>query len=80
MNVCISIMKDLSLYYTECNCYECLYEYCEGSIVVLYKILNCYEYLYRYYEGFIVVLYWMLIVMNGCMSNTKGQLLCYTEC
>jgi len=57
MNVCISIMKDLSLYYTECNCYECLYEYCEGSIVVLYKILNCYEYLYRYYEGFIVVLY-----------------------
>jgi hypothetical protein len=38
-------------------CHECLYEYCKGSIIVLYIVLSCYEFLYEYYEGFIVVLH-----------------------
>jgi hypothetical protein len=38
-------------------CHECLYEYCEGSIIVLYIVLNCYEFLFEYYEGSSVVLY-----------------------
>jgi len=33
---CMSIMKDLPLYYIECNCHEWLYEYYDGSIVVMY--------------------------------------------
>jgi hypothetical protein len=61
-------------------CHECLYEYCEGSIIVLYIVLNCYEFLFEYYEGSSVVLYSTLTTMNGWMSNMKGLLLCYTEC
>jgi hypothetical protein len=57
-----------------------LYEYCEGSIILLYIVLNCYEFLYEYYEGSIVVLYWTLTIMNGWMNNTKSLLLCYIEC
>jgi hypothetical protein len=38
-------------------CHECLYEYCEGSIIVLYLVLHCLEFFYDYYEGSIVVLY-----------------------
>jgi hypothetical protein len=36
MNDCMSITKDLPLYYIECNCHEWLYEYYERSIIVLY--------------------------------------------
>jgi hypothetical protein len=32
---CMSIMKDLPLYYTECNCYEWLYAYYKGFTIVL---------------------------------------------
>jgi hypothetical protein len=38
-------------------CHECLYEYCEESIIVLYIVLNCYEFLYECYKGSIIVLY-----------------------
>jgi hypothetical protein len=34
-NGCISITKDLLLYFIECKCDEWLYEYFEGSIVVV---------------------------------------------
>jgi hypothetical protein len=37
-------------------CHECLYEYCEGSIIVIYIVLNCYEFLNEYFKGSIVVL------------------------
>jgi hypothetical protein len=37
--------------------HECLYEYYEESIILLYIVLNCYKCLYEYYEGSIVVLY-----------------------
>jgi hypothetical protein len=57
-------------------CHECLYEYCEWSIIVL----NCNKFLYEYYKWSIIVLYWTLTVMNGWMSNTKGLLFCYTKC
>ena len=36
INDCMSIIKDLILYFIECNYDEWLYEYHEGSIVVLY--------------------------------------------
>jgi len=36
--------------------HECLYEYCEGSIIVIYIVLNCYEFLNEYFKGSIVVL------------------------
>ena len=39
-NGCMSIMKDLLLYFIECNCDKWLYEYYEGSIVVLYWTLT----------------------------------------
>jgi len=52
---------------------------------VLQKIYRCiilninyHGWLYEYYEGSIVVLYWILIVMDGWMSNAKGVLLCYS--
>jgi len=61
-------------------CRECLYEYYEGSIIVLYLVLNCYEFLYEYYVGFIVVSYGISTIMNGWMSNTKSLLLYYTKC
>ena len=35
-NFCMSIMSALLMYFIECNCDEFLYEYYEGSIVVLY--------------------------------------------
>jgi hypothetical protein len=38
MNDCMSIMKDLLLCLIECNCDEWLYEYYEGSTVVLYRM------------------------------------------
>jgi EamA domain-containing membrane protein RarD len=38
MNGCISIRKDLPLYFIECNCDERLYENYEGSTVLLYWI------------------------------------------
>jgi hypothetical protein len=38
MNDCMSIMKDVSFYYIECNCYAWSYKYYEGSTVVI--ILN----------------------------------------
>jgi hypothetical protein len=62
------------------NCHECLYEYCKGFIVVLYKMLNCYEYLYVYYERSIVVLYWTLTIMNSCIRIMKDLSLYYIEC
>jgi hypothetical protein len=79
MNSCMSITKNLLLYFIECNCDEWLYEYYKGSTVVF---IECYcdEFLYEYYKGSIVVLYWTLTVMNGWMKNMKGLLLCYTEC
>jgi len=27
-------------------CHQCLYEHCEGSIIVLYIVINCYEFLW----------------------------------
>jgi hypothetical protein len=36
MNSCMSITKNLLLYFMECNCDEWLYEYYEGSIIVFY--------------------------------------------
>jgi len=38
-NGCMSITKDLLLYFIGCNCDEWLYEYYEGSIIVLYWTL-----------------------------------------
>jgi len=38
-NGCVNIMKDLPLYYSECNCDKWLYEYYEGSTVGLYWML-----------------------------------------
>jgi uncharacterized protein YceK len=38
-NGCVSITKDLPLYYIECNCHEWLCEYYERSTVVLYWML-----------------------------------------
>ena len=35
-NGCMSIMRALLLYFIECNSDELLYEYYDGSIVVLY--------------------------------------------
>jgi hypothetical protein len=37
-NECMNITKDLLLYFIECNCDEWLYEYYEGSTVVLYRM------------------------------------------
>jgi hypothetical protein len=72
----LSIMKDLLLYFIGWNCDEWLYEYTKD--LLLYFIECIYdEWLHEYYEGSIVVLYWILIVMNGWMSNTKGVLLWY---
>jgi hypothetical protein len=39
MNGCMSITKDLLLFFIECNCDEWLYEYYKGSTVVLYWML-----------------------------------------
>jgi hypothetical protein len=39
MNGCMNITKDLLLYFIECNCDEWLYEYFEGSTIVLYWML-----------------------------------------
>ena len=36
--------------------------------------------MYENYEGSVAILYWTLTIMNGWMSNTKGLLLCYSEC
>jgi hypothetical protein len=38
MNGCMNITKDLLLYFIECNCDEWLYEYYEGSTIVLYQM------------------------------------------
>jgi len=38
MNGCMNIMKDLLLYFIECNCDEWLYAYYEGSTVVVYRM------------------------------------------
>jgi hypothetical protein len=38
LNGCISITKDLLLYFIECNCYEWLYEYYKGSTVIFYQM------------------------------------------
>jgi hypothetical protein len=35
-NGCMSITKDLLLYFIECNCDEWLYEYYDESTIVLY--------------------------------------------
>jgi hypothetical protein len=96
-NGCMNIMKDLLLYFIECNYDEWLYEYYKEYTLVLYRMklsrmvvwvlrkiyrciilnVNYHEWLYKYYRVSIIVLYWILIVMNGWMSNTKGVLLCY---
>jgi hypothetical protein len=34
----MNITKDLLLYFIECNCDEWLYEYYEGSTIVLYQM------------------------------------------
>jgi hypothetical protein len=39
-NGCMSISRAQLLYFIECNCDEFLYEYYEGSIVVLYWTLT----------------------------------------
>jgi hypothetical protein len=36
MNGCMIIMKDVLLYFIECNCDEWLYKYYERSTVVFY--------------------------------------------
>jgi hypothetical protein len=75
----MSIMKNLLLYFMECNYDEWLYKYYEGSTVVFIEC-NCDKFLYEYYEGSTIVMYWTLTVMNDWMKNMKGLLLCYSEC
>jgi hypothetical protein len=36
MNGCMSITKDLLLYFIKCKCDKWLYEYFEGSTIVVY--------------------------------------------
>jgi hypothetical protein len=42
-NDSLSIIKDLLLYFIECNCDEWLYEYHEGSNIILQWMSSCYE-------------------------------------
>jgi hypothetical protein len=63
------------------NCHECLYKYCEGFNVVLYKMLNCYE----MFVWVLQVIYCYVILnakllWNICTSIMKGLLVCYSEC
>ena len=58
-NCCMSITKDLLLYFIKCNYDEWLYEYYEG---LLYFIeYNYDECLYEYYEGSIVI---FILIIN----------------
>ena len=55
MNDCMSIMKNISFYYIECNGDECI-----TKDLLLYSYwMYCDKWLYEYYEGPPVVLYWM---------------------
>ena len=85
-NGCMSITKDLLLYYIEWNCHGWLYEHYERSTVVL-LIVNYHEWWCEYYEGSIVVLYWTFTIVLYWMKLSwmirwviRKVLLCYTEC
>jgi hypothetical protein len=56
MNGCMSITKDILLYFIGCNCDEWLYEYIKDLLLYFIECI-CDEWLYEYYEGSIVVLY-----------------------
>jgi hypothetical protein len=55
MNSSMSIMKDLSFYYIECNCDECITK----DLLLYFYWMYYDEWLYEYYERPPVVLYWM---------------------
>ena len=74
----MSITKDLLLYFIECKCDEWLYEYFEGSIVIVIES-NCDEQLYEYRRIYCCIL-WNVIMMISCMSITKDLLLYFIEC
>jgi hypothetical protein len=78
LNGCISIMKDLLLYFIECNCYEWLYEYYEGSTVIFYRMK-----LSRMVVWVLQKIYRCIILnvifTDGCMSITRDLLLYCVE-
>jgi hypothetical protein len=74
-NGCVSIMKDLPLYYIECNCDEWLYEYYEGSTVGLYWVLIVTNGCVSIMKDLPLQYTWMLIVMNGYVSIKRDLLL-----
>jgi hypothetical protein len=59
MNGYMSITKDLLLYFIEGNCDEWLYEYYEGSIVILYWTLIVMNGWMSNTKG-VLLCYWML--------------------
>jgi len=67
INGCISITNDLLLYFIECNCDEWLYEYNEGSIVVLCWTLIVMNGWMSNTKG-VLLWYWML--------NCYGMFVC----
>ena len=66
-NGCMSITKDPLLYFIGCNCDEWLYEYNEGSIVVLYWTLIFMNGWMSNTKG-VLLWYWML--------NCYGMFVC----
>ena len=55
---CMSITKDLLLHFIECKCNKQLYDYFEGSTLVVIES-NYDESLYEYYEESTIVFYGM---------------------
>jgi len=74
-NGCISIMKDLLLYFIEYNCEEWLYEYYERSIVVLYCTLIVMNGWMSNTKG-VLLWYWMLNCYGMFVCVMKDLLLC----
>jgi hypothetical protein len=76
MNGYMSITKDLLLYFIEGNCDEWLYEYYEGSIVILYWTLIVMNGWMSNTKG-VLLCYWMLNCYGMfCLCITKDLLLC----
>jgi hypothetical protein len=65
-NGCMSITKDLPLYYTECYFHRWLYEYYEGSIVVLCWTLIVMNGWMSNTKG-VLLCYWMLNCLFVCV-------------
>jgi hypothetical protein len=80
-NGCMSITKDLSLYYVEGYLSRMFIWVLRRIYYCAYIVLNCYKILYEYYKGSIIELYWTLIVVGWviqrvyCYAITNAKLL-----